>query len=1279
MRRILFVLVLLLSGLSLWAGPVAVTHDKLMVDVPDLDGSLSTWLPGTMGYPLPRYEPSHPFLSKPKELELVCLENEYLKVRFIPDFGARVYDLIWKKNGASPVFQKKKADFGTMYGDEGLGYMVHFGSIKWGFPFFGHTATDHMPWQYEVIRLKSGGAVFHAWRVENYVTGLRMDTSITLEPGATALKTDFKISNPTDRTKVWDLWVDMYVPCTEFVELALPTDRVITHQSAWNFTRNMIIPWPFLGNVDMRYLRAWHDSNGVFPLAQSDQFSGFYLHDRQLGMFRTFEPGKTIGTKFWFTNPEWYSDFGEMFTGGEPTHDERAELLPGAAVEWKEQWMVLHDLKGIDCGNSDLACHLESDENGTSVFLEPVRPLGKVDLTVETAGVGNGRTSVLGQWHGSLDTIEPRQAKLPVLPPYAGYVVCRIKYSDKTYSWTTSGELVKRPFVSDKLSQARLDYQKSLKGNGAKNTVASNPDSGQAAIPVKTAYKKSKLLTAEKTSRLFRPNAACRLADGSFVVADANLLLHFDADLKYLGRWGDKENLFSPLGLACDGQGRLLVADTGNRRILRLTLSEEWKIDKSWDVQERCGEVCWHQGTIAYTCPLSGKVMSFSDEMPEGKVEAKCLAKDLQGPLGVCFDGDEVVVCDTLHSRVLKLAKDGSFQVLTGPKEGLVKPSRVCSRDGGLLISDAGRACLLSWKDGVLKTVVDGTNLNNISLSVPGGLAAAGQNLFLTIADPARLVLLDQNYQLSKSYDVNDNGGPYYSMPSSVAVLPDGRKIVLDSGGGRVRIFDANGKQTGLLDSWGWDDGQLWKPSCVRADSKGYVYISDLLNFRVQRFDPSLTMRDALELKGVRTESAVKTSTWYSHGIAVGPDDKLYVADHAHQCVHVYSPAPENKPLQTIQLGRDVYPLSVAVDNQGRVIVANSFRSEVVIYDPNSPLTLDHRGVGFALLQPLHVAWDKEGGYFISGRKAQTDALLHFNSRHTLAHSFTQNEVYQAEDIVWQGDGLVVASPGDQGFYKVSQDDKASLWFRYSGQQTIPGKVSSVKAALLFNDGTGVAVDDDTPALHFLGKGLDAMNDTQVLEKMPNWVELFDDELMLMRRGNPVQQILSRHDRTVKKRWFKGVAQLMGAFCLGNDLWLVSDASNGLRLFRGTGDEAVEANAPDWAKGQKIRLMAGVTLRDGSYWFSVGMNGSLQFLHVDHDLKLMASVLQPRGRFCDALLRDPGQGFVAFTSQGVIRYDQNGANPANVLSVPAIFGDITPDNRLLVVTRDGELWLCDPL
>jgi len=98
----------------------------------------------------------------------------------------------------------------------------------------------------------------------------------------------------------------------------------------------------------------------------------------------------------------------------------------------------------------------------------------------------------------------------------------------------------------------------------------------------------------------------------------------------------------------------------------------------------------------------------------------------------------------------------------------------------------------------------------------------------------------ENELQLSPSLILNESGLPGTAegelmTPRNVAVGPDGRIYVADSGNARIEVFAPDGSFLTTWGSFGTEPGQFNEPWSLAVDDQ-FVYVADTWNYRIQKF-----------------------------------------------------------------------------------------------------------------------------------------------------------------------------------------------------------------------------------------------------------------------------------------------------------------------------------------------------------------------------------------------------------------------------------------------------------
>ncbi len=130
------------------------------------------------------------------------------------------------------------------------------------------------------------------------------------------------------------------------------------------------------------------------------------------------------------------------------------------------------------------------------------------------------------------------------------------------------------------------------------------------------------------------------------------------------------------------------------------------------------------------------------------------------------------------------------------------------------------------------------------------------------------------------------------SAPRGLAVAADGTLYVADTAQHRVWHITPQGLVLGSIGGFGTEPGQFSEPWGVAVDSAGNVYVTDTWNHRVQKFDADgryLThWGSATQVAGIEAGQA---SFFGPRGVAVGPDNQIYVTDTGNKRVQVFTAA----------------------------------------------------------------------------------------------------------------------------------------------------------------------------------------------------------------------------------------------------------------------------------------------------------------------------------------------------------------------------------------------------
>src|SRR5207244_2696010 len=154
-----------------------------------------------------------------RRFKTYLLENRYLKVTLLPEFGGRILSIIYKPTGHEQLY---RTEVGVPYGIKGgtfyYDWMMVYGGIFPTFPDAEHGKTWLKPWDFAVIKetadevtvsmsLRDDFAYSAApLRFRRGSTGIAAAYYVTLKAGRAALDARVELRNPQSKAIDYEYW-----------------------------------------------------------------------------------------------------------------------------------------------------------------------------------------------------------------------------------------------------------------------------------------------------------------------------------------------------------------------------------------------------------------------------------------------------------------------------------------------------------------------------------------------------------------------------------------------------------------------------------------------------------------------------------------------------------------------------------------------------------------------------------------------------------------------------------------------------------------------------------------------------------------------------------------------------------------------------------------------------------------------------------------------------------------------------------------------------------------
>lgn len=253
------------------------------------------------------------------------LENRYLKVTLLPEYGGRILSMIYKPTGHEALYQNPVGvpyQIGTkvFYHD----WLMVYGGIFPTFPEPEHGKYWFLPWDFEIIKETDKEVVVSMSRVDDLEnplapsqynlgsTGLRVTYIVSLKAGRAALDTRVVIENTGTDSVVYEYWTNTTLApgsdpddpkTTSGAEIIAPV-KMIKIPDYWQGIAAQEKSAGLIAVYDFQVLRLfenWTDMGiaYAFPDMGDANFWGVINHDNQEGIFRIADNTITPGMKIW--------------------------------------------------------------------------------------------------------------------------------------------------------------------------------------------------------------------------------------------------------------------------------------------------------------------------------------------------------------------------------------------------------------------------------------------------------------------------------------------------------------------------------------------------------------------------------------------------------------------------------------------------------------------------------------------------------------------------------------------------------------------------------------------------------------------------------------------------------------------------------------------------------------------------------------------------------------------------------------------------------------------
>jgi Domain of unknown function (DUF5107) len=343
------------------------------------------------------------------------LENRYLKVTLLPEFGGRILSIIYKPTGHEQLY---RTEVGVPYGIGGgifyYDWLIVYGGIFPTFPDAEHGKTWLKPWDFKVVKesasevtvsmsLKDDFGYSAAPRQFRGSTGIEATYYVTLKADRAALDARVMLKNPYDNTIEYEYWTcttlapgsdPQHPKTTGSAEIIAPILAYSTPHWSANLSDGDKSAGMGKSRFEkLRYFKNWPTMGIAYaaPDMQGGNFWGVINHDNEEGIIRIANNTITPGLKMWtwgfpsFTNetdarkdPSEQRPYVELWAGVSDQFFHSAKFPSLGEVSIPETYSPTVGLSNVTNANENILINFTAE--GSSVNLqffstEPATPL----------------------------------------------------------------------------------------------------------------------------------------------------------------------------------------------------------------------------------------------------------------------------------------------------------------------------------------------------------------------------------------------------------------------------------------------------------------------------------------------------------------------------------------------------------------------------------------------------------------------------------------------------------------------------------------------------------------------------------------------------------------------------------------------------------------------------------------------------------------------------------------------------------------------------------------
>jgi len=349
------------------------------------------------------------------------LENRYLKVTLVPEFGGRILSIIYKPTGHEQLYRTEVGvPYGMTAGNFYYDWLMVYGGIFPTFPDPEHGRTWLKPWDFKVVKQSADEVTVSMSLKDDFAysaapkqflkgsTGIEATYHVTLKADRAALDARMVLKNPQAQTIDYEYWTcttlapgsDPNNPrTTGGAEIIAPIQAYST--PAWSASLAGGDESLSLGRSrfeKLRHFRNWPTMGIAYaaPDMQGGNFWGVINHDNEEGIIRIADNTVTRGLKMWtwgfpsFTSetdgrkdPTEARPYVELWAGVSDQFFHSASFLALSEVSIPETYSPTVGMSNVTHANENILINFSADRASATLQFFSIQPAAPLRVTLK--------------------------------------------------------------------------------------------------------------------------------------------------------------------------------------------------------------------------------------------------------------------------------------------------------------------------------------------------------------------------------------------------------------------------------------------------------------------------------------------------------------------------------------------------------------------------------------------------------------------------------------------------------------------------------------------------------------------------------------------------------------------------------------------------------------------------------------------------------------------------------------------------------------------------------